>query len=371
MGKKKILVIIDNLGGGGAEKILITLLKNISPEKYWVDLYLISKEGIYINEVPSWVKMRYFFPRPSNQYYLIVIKAIKRLFLHFPKLFYVFFLYKKAYDIEIGFREGFSTKIILSSTNKKSLKISWLHTDIIKHHFWFINKKKYFTKLKKIDKVICVSKTTKEIFLSRYPCFTHKTKTIYNPINVEEITKKGEATNANLFNNSENNLVTIGRLDEGKNHQFLIKCVAKLYREGIETHLWIIGGGELDYFLKELAIKENVESLIHFVGFTPNPYGYLKQASLFVFASRYEGLPTVLIEAMALEKTIISTYCNGAEEILEDGKYGILCKEDIHDFTNHIKKCLTNSITFEVSNKLSDFNIKSQISKIEQILDGN
>lgn len=366
---KKILIIIDNLGGGGAEKVLITLLQNISPEKYLVDLYLITKEGTYIKDVPDWVKLDYFFKIPKNKLGILFIKLFRRIFLYFPRLFYIFYI-KTKYDVEIGFREGFSTNIVLSSNNKESYKISWLHTDIVSHHFWFLNKKKYIKRLNKIDKIICVSENTRKILIAQNLTLEEKTEVIYNPININEIKNLGEIGSPEMIRFNGIHFVTVGRLDDGKNHKFLIECVSKLHKEGFNIHLWIIGSGELDEYLKKKAETENIGQYVHFTGFVLNPYSYISQSDLFVFSSKYEGLPTVIVEAMALNKTIISTYCNGAEEILEMGRYGILCTHNIDNFISNVKIYLEQKTKFNIEKRLIDFDLDNQISKIERILDG-
>lgn len=87
----------------------------------------------------------------------------------------------------------------------------------------------------------------------------------------------------------------------------------------------ILGEGELRSELKQLVCKLNIAEDVDLPGFASNPYSYMSQASCFVLSSRYEGLPTALIEAMACGCPVISTDCpSGPQEILAGGKYGFL-----------------------------------------------
>lgn len=364
---KSVLIVIDNLGGGGAEKVLITLLKKYSRSKYNVDLFLINKEGPYLSSVPSDVNIKWAFKPQKNIFKLYFFKILRRILLNLPPLFYLIFIRKK-YDIEIGFREGFSTKIILSSANKSSLKLAWLHTDISQHHFWFINKEKYLRKLQNIDHLFCVSKNAESVLFRLCPEIKNKTTVIYNPIDIDQIRTLGQENIEHEFPVGTN-LVNIGRLDKGKNQKFLIESVKRLREEKVNAQLWILGTGELESYLKNYSKELGVDNYVHFLGFVSNPYKYLAKSDLFVFSSIYEGLPTVLIEAMALDKNMVSTKCIGAEEILEEGKFGSMCTHNLNDFTDLIIENLHRGKILDFTRKLDEFDVKNQINKIEKCID--
>jgi glycosyltransferase involved in cell wall biosynthesis len=81
----------------------------------------------------------------------------------------------------------------------------------------------------------------------------------------------------------------------------------------------------LENDLKELVKSKNLENRIHFIGALSNPYPIVANSQFYICSSRYEGLPTAMIEAMSLGKSVISTPCDfGPIEILENGKYGVL-----------------------------------------------
>jgi glycosyltransferase involved in cell wall biosynthesis len=122
--------------------------------------------------------------------------------------------------------------------------------------------------------------------------------------------------------------LAVGRFTEQKAFDVLIRAFA-LVSKNHRVRLIILGEGEerpdLEALIREYALEEEISM----PGFVTNPYSYMAHAAAFVLSSRWEGLPTVLVEAMALGVPIISTDCpSGPREILLDGKYGKLVPVD-------------------------------------------
>lgn len=112
--------------------------------------------------------------------------------------------------------------------------------------------------------------------------------------------------------------VSIGRLDVGKNHRLLIDCMQE-FKEIAD--LFIIGEGELESMLKAQIQTLNLESCVHLLGRTPNPYAPLSIADCFVFASNHEGFPNVLVESLTLGIPIITTDCAPNEILAPKGEF--------------------------------------------------
>ena len=165
----------------------------------------------------------------------------------------------------------------------------------------------------------------KEIF----PNLTNKQMTIYNPIDFETIEtkacKRGDLTSdeEKLLNSSY--ICSVGRLDEGqKDFNTLINAYANL-KNKISEKLVLVGDGPDREKLENLVKELNLENYIIFLGKKNNPYIWMKNSKAFILSSKYEGLPTVLIEALILDIPSISSNClTGPAEILENGKYGEL-----------------------------------------------
>jgi glycosyltransferase involved in cell wall biosynthesis len=120
-------------------------------------------------------------------------------------------------------------------------------------------------------------------------------------------------------------VVGIGRLVPHKGFDVLIRAHARLRASGIDHHVLILGEGpqrdDLEALVKDLSVRASV----FMPGFVPNPYPFLARAAVFTLASRLEGMPLVLIEAMALGIPIVATDCeSGPAEMLDRGRYGLL-----------------------------------------------
>jgi glycosyltransferase involved in cell wall biosynthesis len=116
----------------------------------------------------------------------------------------------------------------------------------------------------------------------------------------------------------------VGRLHPQKDFDKLLKAFA-LVRRDVRARLLVLGDGPARQQLETLARDRGLDDDASFPGFARNPYKYLARAAVFVLPSRFEGLPTVLIEALACGCPVVSTDCpHGPREILEDGRWGRL-----------------------------------------------
>ena len=124
----------------------------------------------------------------------------------------------------------------------------------------------------------------------------------------------------------------------------MIKAFSKV-REAQPARLLILGEGRDRLSLENLISEYGLNQDVSLPGFVSNPYAYLSRASLFVLSSRWEGLPTVLIEALCCGTKVVSTDCpSGPKEILKDGKYGPLTPVgDSEAFASAIISSLRNN----------------------------
>lgn len=124
-------------------------------------------------------------------------------------------------------------------------------------------------------------------------------------------------------------LLHIGRFNEQKNHEMLLRAFAKLYQKKSQCRLKLLGGGELRPEMEKLARELKIEKAVEFLGETGNVYPYLQEVDLFLLPSRYEGMPMTLIEAMGTGLPIVATAVGGVPDMLEDGESALLtsCEE--------------------------------------------
>lgn len=383
--KKKILIRIGSLRHGGAEKVLVTFLKNLPSDKYEIDLLLNLYSGKYLTEVPNWIKVKYLNKGEmitTNRPQDIPLKAFRVIFQKilkiFPSLLYQFVLKGKKYDIEFAAIHGFRDEI-LNSPQKSSKKIIWVHNDLKKtelHHYTDLEFRKFFG----FDKIMVISEKIEQDFenLAQNELEKGKISRIYNPVDTKEIIfKSQEVFEKNLgieIRNSEPVFVSVGTVFPQKGFDRLLKVHQKLLNEGLKHRIIIIGDGYDFENIKKLQIDLGVTETTTLLGFTDNPYPHFKAADFYILSSRYEGFPTVLFEAITLKKRIIATDVSGVREMLENGKLGLITENSQDGIYLGMKQALEKPETFEqyeahLTNYEMPFNLENSVKSIVKIID--
>lgn len=365
--KIKILFIMTNLCGGGAEKVLVDIINNMDFERFEITLFILRKEGVYLNKLDDRVTVIYDSKNMSNIY----SKYLQKRFIKYmPKIFYRLKI-KDKFDIEVAFLEGMPTKVLAYSKNKNSKKISWVHIDLLKKHWtkqMYISNKEEENCYNKMNDIVFVSKESKESFEKLFRNNSKK-HVVYNPVIDEEILRKSNEINIKY---DKFTIVSVGRLDYQKGYDRLLKVHSRLIKK-YDYNLMIIGEGpqriELESLIKELNIQESVE----LKGFVSNPYVYMKGANLFVSSSRTEGYPLVLLETLVLNKAIVATKITGNNEVLNYGELGIMCEDSEEGLYTELNKILEDkSIVEGIETHLRNIKWKSnymqKIKEIENIL---
>lgn len=333
----KILFFIPGLSEGGAEKVLRNLVNNMHQSKFDITVQTIDEcdpkkylaDGIHYKAI--------------NRCKSGIGKKIFTLWLRFCTEFGLTYpLYiKDDYDIEVAYLECGATKVLASSTNKKALKLAWVHCDLTKKEGMDAAVNKIVKQYRQYDKIVCVSEDTQAAFCKLCgPDFD--TVVIHNVIDEEEIFAKAEKS-INLNVGKPTKVMTaIGRLTEQKNFAHLIKTCSRLHRDGYDFKLFILGEGPQRENLEKLIKDEHLENAVELTGFVDNPYPYIKASDYIVCSSRYEGLSTVVTEGLILGKTVITTPCTGMKELLGDSEYGLIAEDSEEGLYFELKKVLDN-----------------------------
>ena len=341
---KTIVISSGDLTMGGLQKILVEYLKLIDKNKYRIVLLIANdygKKNLFLEEIPKNVEIQ--FVRPYNLVSKIAElsknrKILNRLLLkryryRSKRVFKSIFLEKLSklgkIDLIIDFDGGL--KSILDNL-KAEKKIIWIHSSIRKHKQ--DNKSKisrYGEELKKYDKIIAICKEMNEEIKELYPSLSHKIEYIYNPLDCNNIIEQGNE-NIEKMTSYEKELIesdyflAISRLDAvQKDFETLIEGYLILKNKGIKERLYIIGEGDGRVKIEKMIEEKKLVEDVILLGEKKNPYIWIKHSKLFIHSSRYEGLPTVLLEALMMDKFIVSSNCpTGPTEILTNPKAGEL-----------------------------------------------
>jgi glycosyltransferase involved in cell wall biosynthesis len=150
--------------------------------------------------------------------------------------------------------------------------------------------------------------------------------TVYNPVVSEQLLEDSKKPCDHPWLNADliPTILAVGRLEPQKDYATLIRAFSLLEPKH-NARLLILGEGSLRTELQALVDTLGLSEQVQLAGFVSNPYAYMSRAAVFAMSSRWEGLPTVLIEALACGTEVVSTDCpSGPSEILEGGKWGLL-----------------------------------------------
>ncbi len=307
--KKKIIFFMPSMEGGGVEKNLI-ILANFFLKKN-LDVKIITFDEMFKKKFNKKIKFLSFKKKPIkvNKYikYLICLVFLLRE-IAFKKVI-IFSFQANIYSIILC--KFFRKKILVRSNTSPD---GWT-TNYLKNFIY-----SYF--IKKADKIIVNSFQFQKKMQSK---FKVKTKMIYNPLNLIEIKKKAlEKIDLRFIKKHHINIINIGRLTDQKNQILILKAI-KMLSKNIKINLVIIGYGNKKNNLNMFIKNNKLSNRVTIIEEIDNPYKYIAKFDLFILSSKYEGLPNVLLECLALKIPIISTNCpTGPYEILNNNKYGTL-----------------------------------------------
>lgn len=199
---------------------------------------------------------------------------------------------------------------------------------------------------------------------------------IYNGVDIEYVRSKSLekfSIGQNFKNKNSFNIIHLGRLTYVKNQSLLIKAISKLNLKK-EINLFLLGEGEDFNKLKKLSLKLDVEDKVTFLGWYENPYPYIKQCDLLVLTSFWEGFPNVLLEGMALGLPVISTKSSKAVElIIDDQKCGFLIENDLDSLVNAIQilvndQELYRKMSYRSLEKVNEFSSETMLNNFKTTL---
>lgn len=302
MAAKKVLFVISSLCKGGSERVLSILANGFVNKGYKVSIITFtSPEVAYplhpeIRVISLYKAFRSFHIGNRLKWFFTVLAGIYK------------WSAAEEYDAIISFGQNTNIKVLLANF---FLKNKIIVSDRFDPRF-FSTSSEIFVRNKVYPLAKHIVVQTQEIKSEQYNHFK-KVKVIYNPL--MEHNKVAALKSKTI--------VTVGRLDAAKNHQFLIRHLKDILPPGWQ--FCIIGDGEDRTALQGLIDKYGMRAQIKLLGKVDDVYDRIAEASLFVYASASEGYPNAVIEAMSVGLPVVSSNCKyGPNEIIRDGVNGFL-----------------------------------------------
>ena len=363
--KNRIALCLRSLQGGGAERLMVNLAKGFTAKGFDVDLVLNIAEGPYLADVPPDVR--------------IIDLKVKRVVYIIPQL--------------VNYLRSEQPNVILSTLTPQNLivivakQIAQVQTRVVVREANMFSKQientknkryKYTVKLfsrflyPKTQAVISLSQGVANDLVETIGISPERVKTIYNPLDISSIQSLAkEPVGHPWFRAHEFPVViAVGRLIKQKDYPTLIRAFSKA-RQTYPIRLIILGQGEEESKIIALIKELELENDVSMLGFVRNPFAYMARSDVFVLSSAWEGLGSVLLEALAVGTPIVATDCkSGPAEILENGKYGQLVPVgDITKLADAIIKTLEFSSTgTTLQSRALDFSADKIVDQYLEVL---
>jgi glycosyltransferase involved in cell wall biosynthesis len=363
-----LAIFLPCLFGGGVERVLVNLTRGfveqgLVRQGLKIDIVLAFVEGPYLSLVPPEVR--------------IVDLKCKRLRESLPAL--------------VGYLKETKPAVLLTAMEDTNLIALWSRVlagvstrVVVSVHNTLSRESQNSTNLKRrmapylargfypwADSIVTVSQGAAED-LACLGLSKEQIKVIYNPVVTPDLFEKvTEPVEHPWFEpGSPPVILGVGRLEKQKDFSTLIRAFAQV-KQQCSARLMILGEGterpHLEALVQELGLAEDVS----LPGFVANPYAYMARSAVFVLSSLYEGLPTVLIEAMAGGTKVVATDCkSGPAEILENGQYGKLVPVgDIKGIAEAIISTLEEPSDSEIlRRKAAEFSLERALAEYQEVL---
>jgi len=382
---KKVLFYNGSLRMGGIERVLVEVLQNIDRSKMSIDLLIedgIKSLNVFEKDIPKDIKIYYLKPEEliqktdfyrknkKNFFYKIIYNIMMNYEGYIKKKNLNKIIKNRIYDVVIDFDMGLSKYIDLIKAEKK---IAWIHASIKNWYEKESKIRRLEKRLGKYTKIVTICDEMKRETEKIFPSLKNKLIRIYNPFNFERIRKLAEnhnEINMKLYN--QDYIISIARLTlHQKDFLTLIKGFKLAKESGIKDKLYILGDGPDKEKIQNMINEEKMEKAIFLLGNVKNPYPWIKNSKMLVHSSKYEGFGLVLVEALVLEKTVISSKCpTGPKEILENGEIGFLYEiGDYRKLAELIIENLENNILLEkINQKIQKYSVEKVIKEYEKII---
>ena len=353
--KKDLLFAAVNLDLGGIEKALLNLVNRIDSNKYNIEIVLEEKKGIFLDQINNNIVVKEL--KVSNNKNVLVRKTYNYL----SKLIYKIFNYHK-YDFSCCYAtySYSSSKIALISSSNNAFYVHNDYRTIYKDDNDFY---KFFNSrgINNYKNIIFVSNENRKGFIQKYSNLKDRCLVFNNFINTDEIIKLSKEKIKETKPKNNKLFMFIGRLKKKKKK---VSRQINLINELDNCKLWIIGDGpDKDKYVKEVKDLKITDKVL-FLGRKKNPYPYMRLADYIILTSDFEGFPVTYLEAITLNKNIITTFPT-SDDVVDINKYGYVISKDHKTMVKEVKKIIKETKEVEkIDLEIGQINRMKELEKI-------
>lgn len=391
---KKILFVINTLGGAGAETAMLELLRSLSPKEYEISLFVLLNQGEMADQLPPKVRLlnadfcresvlnregkkrlnhyvfRTLFRRGSvfrNLPYLIknLVSMTRKGKLLPDKLLWRVMsdgapVLEEPYDLAVAYLEGGSAYFVADHV-KAAKKVGFIHIDYGKAGYTRSLDQDCYAGF---DRIYTVSDEVRRHFLETYPEYARKTEVFHNMIDPGRIRERAALPGGFKDDFDGVRILTVGRLTAQKAYDTAVEAMKLLKEKGENVRWYVLGEGEERRPLEKKIQQYGLEKDFLLLGAKENPYPYYAQTDLYVHCTRFEGKSIAIQEAQTLGCTILVSDCSGNREQVRDGIDGRMCELTAEGIRDGICELLRDS---EACRRYGEEAAKKELVEREQM----
>jgi glycosyltransferase involved in cell wall biosynthesis len=362
----RLAFFLPSLAGGGAERVMLNLAIGFAERGFGADLVLATAEGPYLGGVPS--SVRVVDLKVPN-----VLRALRPLMAYLrrerPMALLAALNHANVVAITAARAAGARTRTVISIHNNigEEMEVqTGMRDRAIK---WLLGRLHGLA-----DAVVAVSQGVADDLTLRTGIPRERVHVIYNPVIMPGLQEAASQPPPHpWFEDASWPIVLgVGRLTQQKNFPALIDAFA-LVRQEQAARLVILGEGPERAIIQEHVRRHQIEDTVALPGFVDNPYACMARAAVLALSSEWEGLPTVLIESLAVGTPVVSTDCpSGPREILRNGSLGTLVpRGDVAALATAITRTLRAGRVPPSSNGLRPFTRDVVLDQYQRVLEGH
>ncbi len=314
---ERLAVFAPSMAGGGAERSVVKLAEGLSARGFDVDLVLASADGPRMAEVPPSVRVVDLGARRVVSSLPPLVRYLRR---ERPRALASALVHANVVALWAAKLARYPGRVVVVEHNTRSVASAQGTS----------RRNRLMPRLVRLfypwaDCIVGVSDGVAADVARLAGVDPEKVRVIYNPVVTPDLEENLRAPIPHgWFADDTPVFVAAGRLRPQKDFPTLLRAFARL-RASCSARLIVLGDGPERENLEALVVELGLDEDVQLPGTTANPYAYMAHAAAFVLSSRWEGLPTVLVEALRCGAPVIATDCpSGSREILADGRYGTL-----------------------------------------------